>query len=125
MRSHGDPSFYFTSQTGTPSPPADGAVMDVDGYAVDVDPSSPPFEAAEKACQHLAPFSFGPPRASHQQFLNELKSVECMRSHGYPNWPEPPHGLLVHVLPVGIDFSSPQYQSAAKACGEPAGPPGG
>jgi hypothetical protein len=49
MRSHGDPGFYFTRQTGTPSPPASGTgvVVDIHGYTAEVDPSSRAFEEAQ------------------------------------------------------------------------------
>jgi hypothetical protein len=130
VRSHGIPGFYFTRQTGTPSPPpagtAPGAVMarNFNGYSVEFDPSSPVFEAAEKACLHLAPFfDRTPPRESHQEFLQALKSVDCLRSHGYPNWPDPPHELGVSI-PAGVDTSTPQFQAADKTCRLGA-PPGG
>jgi hypothetical protein len=119
VRSHGVPGFYFT--TATPSPPPDGEVFGDHGYNVAFDPSSPAFKAAFQACQHLAPFSLNPPHASHQQFLKELKSAECMRSHGYPDWPDPNPAKLGFRVPVSIDTSSTQFQAAAKTCGLPPG----
>jgi hypothetical protein len=58
--------------------------------------------------------------------------ARCMRTHGYPNWPDPsasrtgPMGGVVNGndIPPNIDTSAPQFRSAAKACGE-AVPPGG
>jgi hypothetical protein len=130
MRGHGDPSFDFTRQTGTPSPPATGAevVVDIHGYTAEFDPSSPAFEAAQKTCEHLLPFSGGLSGSgtgeTHQEFLHALKVVSCMHSHGYPNWPEPsPRGGGIE-FPVGVDTSTPQFQAADKACGLGA-PPGG
>jgi hypothetical protein len=130
MRSHGDPSFYFTHQTGTPSPPANGAaaVVDIHGYTAEFDPSSRAFEAAEKTCKHLLPFSGGLTGTgngeTHQQFLQALKIVSCMHSHGYPNWPEPDPKVGDGIeWPVGVDTSSPQFQAADKTCGLGA-PPG-
>jgi hypothetical protein len=132
MRNHGDPSFYLAAGTTSPPPPGTpspgtahglGLVMtQINGYTIAWEPGSPAFEAARKACKHLASFflpSGTPSRPSHQQFLQELKSVDCLRSHGYPNWPDPPTRMLVgQVIPVGVDTSSPQFQAAVKKCGQ-------
>jgi hypothetical protein len=112
MRSHGDPSFSF-SQTSTSSPPA---IVDVNGHT-EIDPSSPGYEGAQKTCGHLQPsvFSSTPPQQSHQQFVAQLKFAECMRSDGYPNFPDPSatkHG----VIPAGIDVNTLQFQAAVKKC---------
>jgi hypothetical protein len=123
MRSHGVADFYFTHQTGTSTPPPDGAMLDFHGYTADVNPTLA-FEAAQKVCNHLLGLPSTPPHESHQQFLKQLKSAKCMRSHGYPNWPDPNPTIHVVGIPAGVDTNSPQYQAAAKACGEPAGPPG-
>jgi hypothetical protein len=116
IRSHGVPGFYFTHQNVNPSAPPDGAVIGVGGGYTFVFASTLAFNAAAEACQHLAPFlRLTPRRETRQQFLQALKSAECMRSHGYPDWPdETNHGWLV---PVGIDTSSTQFQTAAKTCG--------
>jgi hypothetical protein len=132
MRHHGDPSFYFAAGTTSPAPPATpspgtahgpGLIMtQIDGDTIAWEPGSPAFEAASKACKHLSSLflpSGTPPPPSHQQYLNELKSVDCLRSHGFPNWPDPPTRMLVgRVLPVGVDTSSPQFQAAVKKCGQ-------
>jgi hypothetical protein len=131
MRSHGDPSFYFTHQTGTPSPPASGTglFMDFHGYTAEFDPNSRAFEAAQKTCKHLLPFSGGLTGTgngeTHQQFLQALKVVSCMHSHGYPNWPDPNAKVGGGIeWPVGVDTSTPQFQAADKTCRLGA-PPGG
>jgi len=119
MRSHGVPGFYFT--TSTPSPPPGGAEFGDHGYNVAFDPGSPAFKAAYQKCQRLAPFSLNPPRASHQQFLKLLKSAACMRSHGYPDWPDPSPARPGFRVPASIDTNSSQFQAAAKTCGLPPG----
>lgn len=52
---------------------------------------SPAFLAAQKACTYLLPFGGGLTGSgtggTHQQFLQALRVVTCMRSHDYPNWP--------------------------------------
>jgi hypothetical protein len=127
MRSHGTADFYFSRQVGTLSPPAPGQlVMDRHGYTVRVD-DSPQLRAAQQACQHLLPGS--PPSAGdlHRQFLSALKAAACMRSHGYPDWPDPQQqdGRNFQPRPpTGVDTSSPRFQSAAKGCGVgPLAPP--
>jgi hypothetical protein len=116
IRNHGVPGFYFTHQNVNPSAPPDGAVIDVGGGYTFVFASTLAFNAAAETCQHLAPFlRLTPPRETRHQFLQALMSAECMRSHGYPDWPDKTkHGWLV---PVGIDTNSTQFQTAAKTCG--------
>jgi hypothetical protein len=122
IRSHGVPDFYFTRQNINPSPPPYGAVIGVDGYTFVFD-STLAYWAAEKVCKHLAPFRSTPPRDTHQEFLNALKSAECMRSHGYPDWPDPNPTRPGFMIPGSIDTNSTQFQAVAKTCGLGA-PPG-
>ncbi len=117
VRGHGVPGFYFT--TSVPSPPPDGGVIGDHQYYAAYD-SSAAFEAAEKACQHLDPMGT-PSGVTHQQFLKALRSAECMRSHGYPAWPDPSPNQRGFRVPVDIDTTSPQFQAAAKTCGLPPG----
>jgi len=62
--------------------------------------------------------------------------ASCMRGHGVPNFyfthltapPSAPPAEFVNVtgvwVPTGVDTKSPQFQSAAKACGVPVPPTG-
>lgn len=118
MRSHGDPTFYFTRQTGTPSPrPSTETVVWVDGYSAEFDPSSSGFQSAQKACQHILPFDTTSGTETHQQFLSAVKAAACMRRHGYPTWPDPNPAAPGFSFPAGIDTNSTQFQAAGKACG--------
>ena len=76
---------------------------------------------AMKACRHLLPHGTPPSAAElHQAFIQGVKAAQCMRSHGYPTWPDPTdqYGYNTQPLPpANIDTSSPQFQAAAKACG--------
>jgi hypothetical protein len=75
-------------------------------------------------------FDQEPAGAGPQRAVDVLVGVEggeddyprrCMRSHGYPDWPDPKltgHGFRV---PFGFDTSSPQFQAAARTCGLPPG----
>ena len=67
----------------------------------------------------------------------KLRFVDCMRSHGVPNLPDPgatPSGSSSSfegiVIPSSIDMQSPAFKSAEQACekllpgGSASGPPG-
>jgi hypothetical protein len=121
MRSHGVPDFYFS-----PAHPSSPFVMF--GYAVPLsaDPSSPQFQAGQKACGHVLGLPSGPPPAvTAAQLRGLLRAADCMRVHGYPGYPDPSEqsgAITVPLLPSSIDTNSPQFQAALKKC-HPA-PPG-
>jgi hypothetical protein len=121
MRSHGEPDFYFTSAQDLPSQGISGdSVLAIMGeYVVGVNPQTSAFQSAMDACKHLLPG--GPPKPMTQQQKDEmLRSAACMRSHGYPGYPDPVFrngGVSEQPLPATIDTSSPQYVAAEKACG--------
>ena len=113
MRSHGVPGFFITRMGSTPLPPSQAQEI-FHGWIIPPDPS----KSAKAACQHLFPRTTAPDAAEqHQAFLQGLKAAACMRSHGYPNWPDPPANGGVFV-PTGIDTSSQQFKGAAETCGE-------
>jgi hypothetical protein len=79
--------------------------------------SGPAFTAAEKAC-HFGAYG-SKPKLTEAQKRGMLKSAECMRTHGVPNFPDPtfPPGAGVSVAATSeINRSSPAFQAAAKAC---------
>lgn len=126
MRSHGVTNF--------PDPPSGGGGIDINA-ASGLDPSSPTFQAAQKACQGLLPKPS--PAQIHQAEQNALKFSQCMRSHGVTNFPDPQFktsgggfGIKISGGPgSGLDPNSPTYQAAQKACGSilhlPSGGPKG
>ncbi|MGH2833584.1 MAG: hypothetical protein ACRDK2_12495 [Solirubrobacteraceae bacterium] len=112
MRSHGVPNF--------PDPTTSGVV-----HLRGVDLSSPAFQAAQRACRKLFPNGAkgkgGPPSPAEQARMQEsaLKFSQCMRSHGVPNFPDPPAGSGPKIeieKGSGIDPNSPQFQAAQKTC---------
>lgn len=122
MRSHGVPNF--------PDPNGSGVV-----HLRGVDLSSPAFQAAQRACRKLFPNGAkgkgGPPSAAEQAKMQEagLKFSRCMRSHGVPNFPDPPAGGGGPKIELekgsGVDPSSPQFRAAQKKCqSNLPGPPG-
>jgi hypothetical protein len=78
------------------------------------------YEAAVKACSAIIP-SVPMSEQKQQQALNELLNASnCMRAHGFKNFPDPTidsTGVNLHI--EGFDRSSQQYQRAWAIC-EPA-----
>jgi hypothetical protein len=113
MRSHGEPKY--------PDPNSDGTVSSL--IQLGIDPSSSQFRAAQAACAHLAngPAPAGQETQS-QSVTTALKYSVCMRSHGFPNFPDPnSQGAISGNSSDGIDPSSPQYQSAQRTCSQQTG----
>lgn len=55
-----------------------------------INPSSPAFEAAQAACQHLMPVKAPPPAApSAQTHASLVRLANCLRTRGYPSLPDP------------------------------------
>jgi hypothetical protein len=123
LRTHGEPNM--------PDPVAEGRTVHLTiNPGSGVDPSSRQFRAAFNACKHLTGvkggLSEGPTITSADQ-ADYLKAVTCMRSHGYPQFPEPVfQGNSVTFHPTTpIDTNAPQYQRALAICDKliPAGLP--
>jgi hypothetical protein len=112
MRSHGVPTF----PDPTTSPRA---------FKMALDPNteqSPAFHSALTACQHLLPRSGGPsqsPPPSQAQITAELAFARCLRSHGFPRFPDPSSsGQLTYEMlaNAGINIHQPAVVRAADAC---------
>src|SRR5579884_2459839 len=93
MRSHGVANF--------PDPSIHGNQV-----SVRVDPSitgSPHFASAQAACAHYLPkLAKGrPPTISTADQADYLKAAACMRSHGFPDFPDPtfPNGECTSASP--------------------------
>ena len=80
-----------------------------------LDPNSPAFMSATRACGHLMPGGGAPAAISPQEQAQDLRFATCMRTHGVPNFPDPGHDG-VFTLPSGVDQQAPQFQRATKAC---------
>lgn len=111
MRTHGEPNF--------PDPNSQGAVQ-LNG----VDPRSPQFESAQKACAKFSPNRGKPPSPAQQQaaLAQALKFSECMRAHGIKDFPDPQTkggGIRISIRSgSGSDLNpqNPQFQKAQQAC---------
>jgi len=128
MHAHGERDIFLSH--GPASPPAPGSTLIVfHGFAIQgADQSSARFPAAMKTCQQLLPHGTPPDAAEQRQaFIKGLRMARCMRSHGYPGWPDPTQQGTYNMQPLppaSIDTASPRFEAAARTCGV-ALPPGG
>jgi hypothetical protein len=119
MRSRGVPNF--------PDPSAHGPNLVSPGSGIN--PQSPAFQAAQRACGGLAPGGGGPPQMSEGRKLAALAFSKCVRAHGEPDFPDPVltapsgatlvislRGMLFAPRP-GFDPRSPAFRQAAGECG--------
>jgi hypothetical protein len=122
MRSHGLPGF--------PDPDSQGGLMFTPKDHLN--PGSPQFQLAQRACQHLAPG--GPPTSLTAAQLRQatrqgLKFVTCMRARAVPNMPDPTiqtttsallggtaQSLNFDLRATGFSPDSPVLKSALQAC---------
>lgn len=112
MRSHGVPGF--------PDPTTSAfkfALTPSSGNA-----RSPSFRAAVLACRHLLPDG-GPgnetPARRQAQIAAGLAFARCLRTHGFPNFPDPTSsGQLTSemVTQAGIDIHQPAVLQTADSC---------
>jgi hypothetical protein len=112
MRSHGVPGF--------PDPNSQGEfALAGSGVSSAINPASAQFQTAQNACHHLDPHTgIESPQQHAQNISQALRYVQCMRSHGIANFPDPPSSgkLVFNPQKLGIDPNSPQYQNAQNAC---------
>jgi hypothetical protein len=112
MRSHGVPSFPDPDPQGD-FPPFDTGV------------SKQISTAANEACKELLPSgggSGGGTRGDQQKLAFALQVALCMRSHGFPTYPDPAgstsasQGSGIRFEGTGIDPKSQRFQSAENSC---------
>jgi hypothetical protein len=102
MRAHGDPGF--------PDPNSQGLFPR---------PAGPRYQPASRACGHLLPSQPLTVAQKQEHVRQALRFAACMRSHGYPNYPDPivtNGGAAVGLSFGGIDQRSPQFHVAVQAC---------
>jgi hypothetical protein len=103
MRSHGVPSF--------PDPDSQGNFPE---FSTGV--SKQISVAANDACKHLLSRASGTgtPQQRQEKLVFALKVAQCLRTHGFPTFPDP-NGSSQRK-PPGIDLNSPQFQTAETNC---------
>ena len=111
MREHGISDF--------PDPTSDGGLaLNANGPTSDLDPNSPQFQAAGKACKRLLP-NGGQPAPVDPELRDKLLAYsKCMRAHGIGDFPDPTDGgLQIQSTPGSdLDPTNPQFKAADQAC---------
>ena len=105
MRSHGVPNF-----------PDPDAQQDFPAFHLTV-----PKQAAAVAndtCKHLISrgSSSATPQQRRQKLAFGLQVAQCVRRHGFPDFPDPAGSS--QRMPPGINTDSPQFQAAESSCEE-------
>ncbi len=83
---------------------------------------SPAFQSAETACRHLLPGGgrlSQSPAPSQAQIVALVAFARCLRSHGFPSFPDPTSsGEVTHEMlaNAGINLHQPAVLEAADAC---------
>ncbi len=75
--------------------------------------------SAQHSCQHLLPSSGSGGTGSSNQRRELLTFARCMRSHGFPTFPDPTvsdGNIGINFTDTGIDPHSPQFQTAQITC---------
>lgn len=107
MRMHGVP--------GYPDPKVTGGGISQSINKGQVDPNSPQYRSAVAACRKDQPGpSAGSPSERAQARAQSLTFSRCMRSHGFPDFPDP-NGQDVIVISSSV-ANSPRYQTSASYC---------
>lgn len=127
MRRHGEPNMPY------PTVSDDGGQVSVNlslAPSSGLDPRSPRFAAASKACMHLLPKPSSVARTltiTPRDRTDYLKAAACMRSHGFSDFPDPVFrdGNVTFDVPKSVDARSPRFLSAVTTCEKliPAGLP--
>jgi hypothetical protein len=109
MRAHGITKF--------PDPDSHGDLGLNAGPGTGIDPNSPQYKAADRACKHLMPAPNAGQAAQDRPAL--LRYARCMRAHGIPDFPDPePGGGFSIKASRGSDLdpNNPIYKAADRAC---------
>jgi hypothetical protein len=90
----------------------------------DLGVSNTVYQAAMNSCKHLLPDDGQSTQGQSPQLMNEvLGFARCMRSHGFPTWPDPtstpsgPRPYSFNLLGVhDFDPTSPQVDASLNEC---------
>lgn len=115
MRSHGIKDFPDPSGNGSLSVGASAQAGSGGNNNSDLNPDSPAYQAANQACRSLLPGGSLPAGQLAQAVAAGVKLAACMRSHGFPSFPDPTSQNIFNI-PSGIDMSSAAYESAFSTC---------
>ena len=88
---------------------------------IPIDPTSPEFQKAQKACESKLPAGGVMDPAANQEFQDQMLAyAKCMREHGV-DFPDPKFdssgGGSAVQIGGNVDPNSPAFKEADKACG--------
>lgn len=115
MRSHGIKDFPDPGANGSLSVGASAQAGSGGNGNSDLNPDSPAYQAANQACRSLLPGGSVSGGQLAQHVAAGVKLAACMRSHGFPSFPDPTSQNVFNI-PGGIDTNSAAYQSALSTC---------
>jgi hypothetical protein len=79
-----------------------------------INPEAPAFQSAQQACAALRPGAGTPsPPITLAQQKSFVANAQCMRKHGFPDFPDPTFGPGGR----GVGFSAPQGEFSSQAAG--------
>jgi hypothetical protein len=119
MRSHGVPNFSDPSAN-----PGNGGGRSSSIYGIAVpsgiDLRSPAFQAALHSCKGLLSGGASPPPLTERQKQAALATARCIRTHGFPTWPDPTFSnTQILSLTDDVDVRSPAFKKVAAVCATP------
>jgi len=120
MRTHGVPNMPDPKQPTATSLDQRGTMNGVAG----IDPNSSSYQKADKSCSHLLPNGGQLTPAEQQKAIaNALKFVQCLRTHGIPNMPDPiASGRGIALRVPAADPTQPQFESGPEGMPIPQSP---
>jgi hypothetical protein len=113
--------------TNFPDPTGGSGAVQIQGTGLN--PQSPAFQAAQRACQKYLPSQGQPQVMSDANRKKAVAFAECMRTHGEPDFPDPllsapsPSALVFSLRGMlfapgpGLNPGSPAFRQAATDCG--------
>lgn len=111
MRSHGVPNFPDPQISG-------GQITNKISASSGINPNSPAFQNAAKACQQYRPVHSAV-NGGHVDPTKVAAWAACIRQHGVPDFPDPTvdgGALRLNLSGTGIDPDSGTFQNALKSC---------
>ena len=115
MRSHGELNFPDPNSSGV----FDGSKLKQLGAGGQLR-SVTQLRAAQTECNHLLPngVPLAVPTITPGEQADYLRAAACLRSHGFPGFPDPAfhHNVVSVNIPSSINQHSAQFESAATTC---------
>ena len=112
MRAHGISAF--------PDPNSQGGIDLGSGPGgTGINPKSPQFKAANRACRSLLPTHTLSPAQQAEAKAQGLRYSQCMRAHGISDFPDPNSQGAIQIQAnagSGLDPHNPRFQAANRAC---------